>query len=55
MEQEAVMKITVDIDRTPAEARQLMGLPGVADARRAVGGGMKKRIPASAGRGARKE
>jgi hypothetical protein len=55
MEQEAVMKITVDIDCTPAEARQLTGLPDVADARRAVVGEMKKRIPAAAGQGAKKE
>ena len=55
MEQGAVMKITVDIDCTPEEARQLMGLPDVADAQRAVVGEMKKRILASAGQGAGKE
>lgn len=55
MAQEAVMKITVDIDRTPEEARKLMGLSDVVDAPRAVVGEMKKRTLASAGQGARKE
>ena len=44
MEQELIMKITVDIDCTPEEARQLMGLPDVTDLQQEVVAEMKKRI-----------
>lgn len=38
------MKITVDIDCTPQEARQLMGLPDVSDMQDEIVEEMKKRI-----------
>ncbi len=38
------MKITVDIDCTPQEARQLMGLPDVTDVQQEVVAEMRKRI-----------
>ncbi len=38
------MKITVDIDCTPQEARQLMGLPDVTDIQQEVVAEMRKRI-----------
>jgi len=38
------MKITVDIDCTPEEARQLMGLPDVTDVQQEVVEEMRKRI-----------
>ncbi len=38
------MKITFDIDCTPQEARQLMGLPDVADVQQEVVEEMKMRI-----------
>ena len=44
MEREAVMKITVDIDCTPEEARQLMGLPDVTGIQQEVVEEMRKRI-----------
>ncbi len=38
------MKITVDIDCTPEEARQLMGLPDVTEVQQEVVEEMRKRI-----------
>ncbi|NKB49309.1 MAG: hypothetical protein GKS02_08080 [Alphaproteobacteria bacterium] len=38
------MKITVDIDCTPEEARQLMGLPDVTDMQQEIADEMKQRI-----------
>ncbi len=38
------MKITVDIDCTPEEARQLMGLPDVSGVQEEIVEEMKKRI-----------
>lgn len=38
------MKIAIDIDCTPEEARQLMGLPDVADMQQEVIEEMRKRI-----------
>jgi hypothetical protein len=44
MEQEVIMKITVDIDCTPEEARQLMGLPDVSDMQQEVVDEIRKRL-----------
>jgi len=41
------MKIRVDIDCSPEEARQLMGLPDVSDAQAEIVAEMKKRFLAS--------
>ena len=44
MAQEVGMKITVDIDCTPEEARQLMGLPDVSEVQQEVVEEMRKQL-----------
>ena len=41
------MKITVDIDCTPQESRQLMGMPDLGEVRREIVEEMRKRILAN--------